>query len=198
MQQKKRNNAIPEAQRLRAMNIPNLETGADLTKIIYLNSVVASLDKLIIEKEPNQKIYELTFEFINLLNEVENSFEIEMIYQSWWWQVLVELGFLPNLVNCYRCGQSLNSEAEIVFDFEVGSLGHQRCLPTKINCKLYKKEEIKLLKLLLKKSMDFWKSKKIKPELIQKGREMLQNFVAFRDLDFNQKMFARKVDVELD
>ena len=162
------------------MNLKN--TREDLAKIIYIRSIITSLERLMIEKEPQQNIFALTVSFIKLLNNAKSGTEAEMFYQAWWWKVLIELGMEPNLTGVKK--------VDNFFDFESGGLTKARRIA---NYKVYSFEEIDYIKQLATQSIQYWVTQNVDRRLIQKGREVLQNFVAFRDLNINQKVFARKI-----
>lgn len=163
----------------------------DLNKIIYLKSALKVLSKVLIEKEPNLEIYKISLDFLIGLNSVENSLNLELIYQAWWWQVLNELGMAPNLKNI--------KEQNNVFDFELGGLidvsrfKHDTSAPLGDRARIYTRDEIELVNKLIVQSIESCMKAKVEVDLVRKGREILQNFVAWRDINVGQEVFARKL-----
>ena len=76
--------------------------GEDIDKYMLASYILEFTDRLIMENQPNEKLFELLVEFLRLLERRKTKPEsLILIYQ---WKALDTCGFMPGLDGCVRCG----------------------------------------------------------------------------------------------
>jgi len=148
----------------------------DLKRIKIAYKISEFLDNLISGQEPDQKIWRLLLETFNKLNTECKIKEIRYkIYYYFAWNLLLILGYRPELYNCVLCQKKL-VPGKLFFSAKEGGVICQKCFkelelgksPHQIWCggKEITTETIKILRIILKKNWTLFSKLKIeKPNL---------------------------------
>lgn len=129
-----------------------------------------NLDKLINEQEPNIEIWDLIISFLNRLNNSQVIINnLKPLYFFYFWRILSESGYLPELYNCLICRSEIKQE-DNYFDCEKGGLICQNCFskliePQKeLNNLKINSNIIKILRIVFKKNWNLFSRLRIKTE----------------------------------
>ena len=134
-------------------NFKNIRS--DLNKIEIVFQIAELLDKLILEQEKDEQIWNLLNETFYKLNNL--SLSSSLLYYYFFWNLISILGYKPNLYNCLVCQNKLEP-----FDFylnsEQGGIICENCVRNIKNELDLKKmirispDTIKILRLFLNKN----------------------------------------------
>jgi len=153
----------------------------DLKRIKIAYKISEFLDNLISGQEPDQKIWRLLLETFNKLNTECKIKEIRYkIYYYFAWNLLLILGYRPELYNCVLCQKKL-VPGKFFFSAKEGGVICQKCFkelklgsqrtsvlfhPALRSGKEITTETIKILRIILKKDWTLFSKLKIeKPNL---------------------------------
>lgn len=154
--------------------------GEDIDKYMYASYVLEFTEKLLPENMPCQKVFVLLCDFLEELEKRKKKYDTLLIaYEI---KALKELGYMPNLKKCHKCGKI---EELSFFDVKEGCVYCNTCGTDKIN--LHKDSLIYLTNLsiinILKYFSDnpFSSFRKIalKDDMAVKIKKLLKDFIDY-------------------
>lgn len=161
----------------------NLRSDLNRLRLAYRISEV--FDKLILGQESDKKIWLLLIETFKNLNNwkvgyslgIEN-WKLKIIYYYFFWNLLVILGYQPELYNCIVCQKPLKPQKNFFGLREGGTV----CNNCKKNVKLITEispELIKTLRVLIQGDWQIFKKLKIEKLLFQEIKKISDIYFSF-------------------
>jgi DNA repair protein RecO (recombination protein O) len=160
----------------------------DLNGLYYAGAALALLDSQIKEDEPDVELYNFLAYWLELIDEkcqIElDKNQGELLYNYFALQLLVILGYKPELYNCLDCHHKITPSANY-FNLRQGGLVCENCF--KISQNRYLPNEvikvsddcIKLLRLFSQQGA--YQSIQVKTELIKELSCLIRSFVIFNN-----------------
>jgi DNA repair protein RecO (recombination protein O) len=171
-------------------NVETLERYQNIVKNLELIKLAAAnlnlVDVLVKEGSCDLGILKLLESILSASDDPNKSLEekkfLSAIFQ---WQLVSHLGHRPELYHCVICKNKIDPGI-IIFDEARGGLVCSFC-QTKIGPNLGKKisvEEVKVLRLILEKDLDFWRQNKINSNLSKKVESVMIRFINYLKADY--------------
>lgn len=162
----------------------------DLKKLKVACKIAEVSDNLISDQEPDEKIWQLFLETFDKLNakypegkpptshgagKIQDT--IYKIYYYFLWNLLLILGYKPELYNCVVCQRKIAPE-NIFFSPREGGVICNLCKKSVKSTKEIKPETIKILRLLLKRDWATLKRLKIEGKDLDKVKTISDYFIS--------------------
>ncbi|MBZ9578472.1 DNA repair protein RecO [Patescibacteria group bacterium] len=158
-------------------NFPNLRKDLKRLKIAYEISEI--LDDLIKGEEKDEKVWDLLKETFQGLNNLLLSIkECWLIYYYFFWNFLSILGYQPELNSCSICQKKL-TPGNLYFNPKEGGVICFDCSKKVKDGKKIESDVIKILRLILKKEMNFLKKLKIEKTHQKAMKEISESYLSF-------------------
>lgn len=158
-------------------NFPNLRKDLKRLKIGYEISEIS--DDLIKGQEKDEKVWDLLEEIFQRLNSFSLSVkECWLIYYYFVWNFLSILGYQPELNFCSICQKKLTPKS-LYFSPKEGGIICFNCSEKVKEGKKIEVDVIKILRLILKKEMDFLRKLKIKKTHQQAIKDISESYLSF-------------------
>lgn len=96
----------------------------DLTRYGLATFCAEMVDKVSVEEDPNEMIYELLKKVLTLLKNEENPI---LLVESFKWKLFHALGYQPILNRCVQCGKKMDELQKYIFDIKMGGMVCLEC-----------------------------------------------------------------------
>jgi DNA repair protein RecO (recombination protein O) len=150
--QGKTNKILIEAKVLKKFN----QFKENLQKLQVAFKMIEILDKTLAKEEKDERIFKLILECFQTLEKMEdNLLKIKLIYYYFFWNLLSFLGYKPQLSFCVNCQRKIFPPKTISFCPSEGGIVCNFCVKKFKNCIPISLNELKTLKLLLEKRLNF-------------------------------------------
>lgn len=178
----------------RSCNINAAETvssyfriGEDIDKYMLASYVLEYTDRLTVENQPNEKLFELLAEFLRIMEKRKSKPEsLVLIYQ---WKALDACGFMPHLDGCVRCGKQTEGEKNGAFSVSEGGLVCENCKKSgNINKSLLysmKFDIIKILKSIRDNEIRVFENLALNDEVYDCLKSVIRDYISYH-LDINK------------
>ncbi|HSX57888.1 MAG TPA: DNA repair protein RecO [Candidatus Saccharimonadales bacterium] len=132
-------------------SFPNLKKDLDKLSLAYL--ILELLDQFLAEGQESQKLYLLLVEVLEEINETEDLEKAKLLSSCFQIKLLREVGYLPELYQCVRCGEKLSEEKNFLAP-NLGGLVDENCGKALVVNRPIEKDVIKVIRFLNKETVD--------------------------------------------
>jgi len=134
---------------------PNIKD--DLEKIKYASAISELTNRLTLENEEHQKIYNGILKLFQRLNdESENE---QLLFAKFFLFFINELGYGLNMSGCFNCGEDLLKQGKVYLDYERGFIC-DNCLDNQFSCIELSQELFDLFNCLSRRQNDIKTNRK--------------------------------------
>lgn len=151
----------------------------ELGKLIIANKIGESLDNLTGTEEKDERVWNLTLKTFKILNAFQfSTVTIQLIYQYFFWKLLVILGYKPELYNCSICQRKL-FPGLLFFNPKEGGVICSNCFQKiKIGEKVFP-ETIKLLRFITERNWEAVSRLKFEAKELKTLKEISDFYLSF-------------------
>ena len=173
----------------------NLKKNLKKTGLAYYFAEL--VDKLTLEKERNEEVFDLLCQTFSVLN--NNKFSIaqhssHLIIQYCELNLLSFLGFRPQLEFCLKCGEKI-SPVKNYFSFQSGGIYCSKCSQNGRQVRSISPDALKILKIILRVSLEKFLKIKIHQNIQKEAREIINKFlIHIAEREFKSVKFLKQID----
>lgn len=135
----------------------------DLEKLAWAGKAFKIFDKLVKENEPDEKVFSLLLEFLNVLDKGKK-IQLKLVFNLFIFKLLNEMGYQPELYCCLACQKRVLPRGNRI-DFNYGGLICPKCRISSKDAKAISEDCIKLFRLASQKKLNDLPAVKINTKL---------------------------------
>ncbi len=129
------------------------EIKSDLEKLGLAYLTLELVDQFLAEGQENQKTYELLIETLQEIDQADNLDRAKLVASCFQIKLLREVGYLPELYQCVRCGERL-SENNNYLAPNLGGLVDKNCSQVSVINRPIERDVIKVIRFLNREELE--------------------------------------------
>jgi DNA repair protein RecO (recombination protein O) len=151
----------------------------DLKRLAVAYKISEDLNNLVGGEEPDEKIWQLLIEVFKKLNNLQlTTYNLQLIYYYFFWNLISILGYKPELYFCPLCQKKLKPE-KLYFSSKEGGVICQNCSKTAKSIIEIKPEIVKILRKILERDWEILSKLKIEENYLKSLAKISQNYSLF-------------------
>ncbi|HEY4694621.1 MAG TPA: DNA repair protein RecO [Candidatus Nanoarchaeia archaeon] len=166
----------------------------DLRKLSISYLVLELVDQFFDEGQKSEEIFDL---FVKTIRGIDGNPEIEkarILQGSFQIKLLTQVGYLPELYRCAKCGDPLVPQDNFLSP-NIGGLVDEACNRQTLLSKKASVETVKTLRFLKSKPVSLVEKLKVAPNIVKETTEALNFYTTFfLERDLSSPQFAAQVD----
>ena len=156
---------------------PNLKK--DLKKREVADKISQVLNDLLKEEEKDIEVWEVLYEVFKNLNDQNNKIlNYYLLFYYFFWNIISVLGYQIDFYHCALCHRKIPN-ANNFFNLEAGGIICNNCFKNKKNIKEIPNDIIKILRIILKKDIDFLMKLKIEKKHLEGLYLISQEYLSY-------------------
>jgi DNA repair protein RecO (recombination protein O) len=156
---------------------PNLRK--NLKKLAIAYKISEDLDNFIKGEEPDEKIWRLLLEVFQELENLEfKTFNLQLIYYYFFWNLISFLGQRPEVYFCLICQKKLGPKG-LYFNKKEGGIVCQNCFLKIKEGEKISKRIVKILRIFFEKDIQFLRKIMVNREDLEKLKKISENYSNF-------------------
>jgi len=161
----------------------------NLKRLAVAYKISEDLNNLVGGEEPDEKIWQLLIEVFKKLNNLQlTTYNLQLIYYYFFWNLISILGYKPELYFCPLCQKKLKPE-KLYFSSKEGGVICQNCSKTAKSAIEIQPETVKILRKTLERDWKTLSKLKIEGNYLEPLGEISQNYSLFISEKNHDKMY---------
>jgi DNA repair protein RecO (recombination protein O) len=151
----------------------------NLKKLAIAYKIAEDLENFIKGEEPEEKIWRLLSEVFQELDDLKfKTYNLQLIYYYFFWNLISLLGYRPELHFCLACQKKLEPKG-LYFSKKDGGIICQNCFQKTREGEKVSKRVVKILRIFLEKDIQILKRIMVNKEDFEKLRKISDNYYNF-------------------
>ncbi len=150
------------------------------------------VDKISVDEDPNEPIYELFKDTLMLLKDEENPV---LLVESFKWKLFSILGYQPELNKCINCNQYIKKNKHYIFDIQKGGIICTSCQEANNYYQIEITEYgLRLLKRIIDASLGMIHNKKVVQSALYELIKITDRYMSYHfEIENQSKQFLNKL-----